>query len=464
MFINPIFASSFTKTQFQKKPLNYNQAGVSASVSFKGETDYFDYEARLKAKLNARSKWQKFWGSGKKKAKEDVNSELIGFNISQATIVKKIEKTIDDKEALLKEKEKSIKLMEEKNALIEKQYKDAIKNNEKDEIIISLKKQLEQLKQQTITEKQNYTQEIDKINNLKEEQAIITGREAGKGWDKIAGHKKLKTQLEEVFINKIPLEKAGYEVNMPNGILLYGQHGTGKTRFAQAFAEEAKCNFVKIDMLQDNDEIIDDIRAALKKAKKTYNSPETPKKRTIILLDDFNSIAKLSEEEKKEIASKGFDFEDTAVGQLEKLLSDCSSKYKATIFMTTNHPKKIDSELLNKNLVPFQIFLGPPNPQDAAEIFKYHTQGFTEQDIDYIQLGNKISKAIINDEAYSAQGIVNIVEHAKEKVKGAQITHTDLLMAIDQVKPDISAKTFNDFLDDMADLLEETLKVNERNN
>ena len=354
--------------------------------------------------------------------------------------------------------------MEEKNALIEKQYKDAIKNNEKDEIIISLKKQLEQLKQQTITEKQNYTQEIDKINNLKEEQAIITGREAGKGWDKIAGHKKLKTQLEEVFINKIPLEKAGYEVNMPNGILLYGQHGTGKTRFAQAFAEEAKCNFVKIDMLQDNDEIIDDIRAALKKAKKTYNSAETPKKRTIILLDDFNSIAKLSEEEKKEIASKGFDFEDTAVGQLEKLLSDCSSKYKATIFMTTNHPKKIDSELLNKNLVPFQIFLGPPNPQDAAEIFKYHTQGFTEQDIDYIQLGNKISKAIINDEAYSAQGIVNIVEHAKEKVKGAQITHTDLLMAIDQVKPDISAKTFNDFLDDMADLLEETLKVNERNN
>lgn len=463
MFISPIFSSSFNKPQSRRKPLNFNQACCSAPVSFSGETDYFDYEARLKAKLNARSKWQKFWGSGKKKAKEDVNSELIGFNISQAAIVKKTEKTIDDKMALLKEKENSIKLMEEKNALIEKQYKDAIKNNEKDEIIISLKKQLEQIQQQTITEKQDYTQEVNKLNKLKEEQAIITGRESGKGWNKIAGHKKLKTQLEEVFINKIPLEKAGYEVNMPNGILLYGQHGTGKTRFAQAFAEESNCNFVKIDMLQDNDEIIDDIRTALKKAKKNYNSLETPKKRTIILLDDFNSIAKLSDEEKKEIASNGYDFEDTAAGQLAELLNDCSSKYKATIFMTTNHPKKIESELLNNNLVPFQIFLGPPNPQDSAEIFKYHTQGFTEQDIDYTQLGDKVSKAIINDEAYSAQGIVNIVEYAKEKAKGAQITHTDLLTAIDQVKPDISEKTFNAFLDEMEDLLEETFRMNERN-
>ena len=462
MFISPVSATFSKKSQYIRKSANFYQTNYSSSVSFKGEDNYFDYEARLKDKLNARSNWQKFWGTGKNKAKQDVNSELIGFNISQAAIVKKVEQSILDKEALLKQKGEAIRLMEEKNALLKERYEEAIKNKEKDEIIVALKKQLEELQQKTITEKQDYTQEVNRINRLKENQEIITKREAGTGWDKIAGHKRLKTQLEEVFINKLPIEKAGYEVDIPNGILLYGQHGTGKTRFAQAFAEEAKCFFVKIDMLQDNDEIIDDIREALKKAKRNYKSSETPKKRTIILLDDFNSIAKLSEEEKKEIENRGADFEDTAVGQLAELLSNCSSKYKATIFMTTNYPKKIESELLDKNLVPFQIFLGPPNPQDAAEIFKYHTQGFTEQDIDYNQLGNKVSQAIINDEAYSAQGIVNVVEYAKEKAKGAQITHTDLLTAIDKVKPDITAKTFNNFLDDMADLLEETSRINER--
>ena len=289
----------------------------------------------------------------------------------------------------------------------------ALQSHAKDEIILDLKKQLEDIKRTTNEKKMDYAKEVEKINILKQEQEILTKRESGKGWDRIAGYKTLKTQLEEVFINKLPLEKSGYEVNLPNGILLYGQHGTGKTRFAEAFAQEANCNFVSIETLNDPDEIIEEIRSALRKSKKNYYSSETPKKRTIILLDDFNAIAKLSNDEKLALESEHYDFEDTTVGQLVDLLKDCANKYKATIFMTTNHPKKIESELLNSNLIPYQIFLGPPNPNDAAQIFKYHTQNFTQQEIDYTKLGYGVAKAIDNNEAYSAQGIVNVVEHAK---------------------------------------------------
>ena len=128
--------------------------------------------------------------------------------------------------------------------------------------------------------------------------------------------------------------------------------------------------------------------------------------------------------------------------------------------MTTNHPRKIDSELLNQDLIPYQIFLGPPNAHDAAKILKYHVQDFTNQEIDYNKLGNEIAKAVENEEAYSAQGIVNIVEHAKEKAKGAQITETDLMQAIKDVRPDITKKTFNDFLNEMSDTLEEYANKN----
>lgn len=447
---------------------NYNYAnygkpkysGFNSKISFCSQDEYFDYEARLKQKLDARSGWQKFWGMGKKKAKNETNLELIGFNLSHNANQKRMEQSIKDKELLLAQKQEMIRVMEEKNQILEERLKEAKKSQEKDETIIALKRQLEDAKKATAAEKESAVLEEQKINKLKEEQQILTKREAGKGWNKIAGYENLKNQMEETFINKLALEKAGYEVSMPNGIMLYGQHGTGKTRFAEAFAQQADCNFVEIDTMQDNDDILQDVRSSLKEAKKLYKSSETPQKRTVILLDDFNAIAQLSEKEKQELQNNNYDFEDTAVGQLAEYLSDCASKYKTTIFMTTNHPRKIDSELLNQDLIPYQIFLGPPNAHDAAKILKYHVQDFTNQEIDYNKLGNEIAKAVENEEAYSAQGIVNIVEHAKEKAKGAQITETDLMQAIKDVRPDITKKTFNDFLNEMSDTLEEYANKN----
>lgn len=460
MYINPIVNVS----QYRYNgSLSNNRNGITSSkISFSAQDEnYFDFEARLQEKLNKRSKWKKFWGLGKKKAKEETNTELIGFNIAHNANQKRMEQSIKDKNALLEEQKKIIKVMEEKNRLLEERLKEAKNLKEKDETILNLKRQLDELKQATEIKKADYIAETEKINKLKEEQEILTRREAGKGWNRIAGYDSLKNQMEETFINKLAHEKAGYEVTMPNGILLYGQHGTGKTRFAEAFAQQADCNFVEIDTMQDNDDILQDIRNELKKAKKAYKSEETPKKRTIILLDDFNAIAQLSQKEKEELAKQNFDFEDTTVGQLAEYLKDCASNYKTTIFMTTNHPRKIDSEILDKNLIPYQIFLGPPNPKDAAEIFKYHTKDFSNQNIDYNKLGNEVAKAILNEEAYSAQGIVNVVEYAKEKAKGAQITESDLLNAIKEVKPDITQKTFNDFLDEMSDTLEEYANKNE---
>lgn len=454
MRINPIV--SVPQYRYNESLNVYQNRITNPKISFKSnDDDYFDYDAKLKEKLNSRSKWQKFWGAGKKKAKNETNMELIGFNLAHKANQKRIDQTIEDKKKIIAGKQEIIQLMEKNNRLLEERLKEAKELQAKDETILDLKRQLEESQKETAIKKADFEAEVEKIDKLKREQEILTRREAGKGWNKIAGYDSLKTQMEDTFINKLAQEKAGYEVTMPNGILLYGQHGTGKTRFAEAFAQQADCHFVEIDTMQDNDDILQDIRSELKKAKKLYKSEETPKKRTIILLDDFNAIAQLSEKEKEELANQNYDFEDTTVGQLAEYLEDSASNYKSTIFMTTNHPKRIDSELLNENLIPYQIFLGPPNPKDAAEIFKYHTKDFTSQNIDYNRLGNEVAKAIENEEAYSAQGIVNIVEYAKEKAIGAEITESDLLNAIKEVKPDITKKTFNDFLNEMSDILEE---------
>lgn len=451
MFIQQIHG--FRTTAQQPNFKKYPQKQFSYGVTFKGSQDYFDYDKHLKEELAKRSWIQRVCSWGKGDARERVNQMLIGFNLSQAAIIDAKNATIAEKEQRIKDSEYLKKTLIEKSNLLQEQLKMARETHEKDDIIRDLQQKLKENQTKTDKVSENIEAQKSEVNKLRKEQEILNRREAGKGWDKIAGYEGLKMTVGEAFINKIAQERAGLDVNMPNGILLYGQHGTGKTRFAQAFAEQAGCEFVKIDMLQDDDDIIMDLERELKLSKKRYNSPETPKKRTIILLDDFNSVAQVNPSEKEAIENGSSDFSETNVGQLSKLLANCSDKYKATILMTTNHPRKIDSTLLNVDLIPYQIYLGPPNNTDAAKIFKYHLKGFTDQDIDYSLLGQKVIQAMAQKEAYSAQGIVNIVDSAKENTSGAQITEQDLLTAIEQVKPDITHKTYEAFLDDINEIL-----------
>lgn len=443
------------KTPFQKKYLQ-------DSFSFTG-VDYFDYDATLQKKLDARSGWNKFWGRGKKKAKQETQLELIGFTKAQNIIAQEKDKQINLQKSLLAEKEEKLKAEKETTELYKQQLKAAEESNKKDSVIAELRTKLEASKQKAEIAQNDVNLQAQRVNKLQHEQDILVKREKGKGWDKIAGYEEFKREFEEAFINKIAEEKAGYDTSFPNGILFYGPHGTGKTRFAQAFAEQAGCKFIKINTMQPDDDVIDDLQNELRKSKKRYFSPETPKQRTVILLDDFDSIANLNDDEKELLKNKNFNFSDTNAGQLAKILSDCAEKYKATIFMTTNHPRNINSDLLKGDLIPYQVYLGAPKPLDAAKIFKYHLNDFTNEQIDYQKLGNEVAKAIQNDEGYSAQGIVDIVNYAKDN---NQVSDEGLLDAISYVKPDISKKTFEDFLDDMNEIkhrFETPEEINENN-
>ena len=82
---------------------------------------------------------------------------------------------------------------------------------------------------------------------IKQERAelIASNKSKHKGFDSIAGYEKEKFILTDSFINLLPLEAAGQDVEFPNSILFFGPIGNGKTSFAKAFANSANCNFVE---------------------------------------------------------------------------------------------------------------------------------------------------------------------------------------------------------------------------
>lgn len=453
----PVLQKNYLRTNSTKP--------IEKRVSFRGdESDYFDYTKRYQEKLDSRPRLKKLFGMGKKQIKKELNSELIGFNLVQHRLIEEKNKRIKEIEKQVQQKAEVCQALQEKTTLLQQQIKLAQESKEKDEIILGYKKELEELKAKREHAAKDLVSETEKLNKLAKEQLVLVQKDKNKGWGKVAGYIDYKTAIEEAFINKLQQEKDGFEVSMPNGILFYGQHGTGKTHFAKAFAEEAGCDFIEIDMMQDDDDVLMDLGNALKQSKKTYKSAETPKKRTIILLDDFNSVAELSNSEKSDVEKGESEFSETNVGRLAKYLENCASKYYATIFMTTNHPRKIDSELLDSERIPCQIFLGPPQPLDAAEIFKYHLDGVTTQEIDYLKLGNEIAKAIEKEEAFSAQGIVDVINEAKKNCKNSEITQEDLLKAIEKKGPDIKKEYFNKFLDDMNEYCDTLMHKNGENN
>lgn len=259
-----------------------------------------------------------------------------------------------------------------------------------------------------------------------------------KGFGKIAGNNVIKETLNDFFIKRLAAERFGIKVQMPNGILFYGPQSTGKTTFARALAEQAKCNFREIDMMKPTANILSDIRDAAYESKKLYEN-SGDKKRTILLIDDVDSIANES---------------DNFVPRMKDFLQKCSDEFKCTVVMTSNNPLNIDSILIATHRVPLKIFLGPPEKEDAAEIFKFYLKEATDQAIDHNKLADEVLKAKSSGQAFSPVRIKNIVHdcHSSAGSVGKKVSENDLIKMIKQRGPDISKASMEKFAKEIAEI------------
>lgn len=97
-------------------------------------------------------------------------------------------------------------------------------------------------------ERQSTKKKILSQQNPSDKKISQIQKRKGEGFAAIAGMDDLKKQLQEEVIEPLnnPDEYRRYGVTIPNGILLYGPPGCGKTFFAKHFAEEVGFNFMCI--------------------------------------------------------------------------------------------------------------------------------------------------------------------------------------------------------------------------
>jgi transitional endoplasmic reticulum ATPase len=150
----------------------------------------------------------------------------------------------------------------------------------------------------------------------------------------------------------------------PKGVLLHGPPGTGKTRLAQAVANESEANFFSIN----GPEIMGSGYGESEKALREIFDQATKAAPAIVFIDEIDSIAP----KRSQVHGEA---EKRLVAQLLTLMDGLTSRAHVVVIAATNRPEAIDEALRRPGRFDREIVIGVPDESGRREILAIHTRG-----------------------------------------------------------------------------------------
>lgn len=238
-------------------------------------------------------------------------------------------------------------------------------------------------------------------------------RRHGNGFSDVAGLDQLKEMLQTkvLFLLKNKELAERYKLTPPNGMLLYGPPGCGKTYFAEKFAEESGYNFHFIKSSDIGSIYIHGsqgkIAELFKKAEK--NAP------SIICFDEFDAMAP----NRDNIASNN----PSMSGEVNEFLSQLNNCSERGLFIigTTNKPDLIDQAVLRKGRIDLQIFVPAPDREARKAMFDLYLKDRPCDEINTYQLADMTSSYAGSDIAYIVNDAAMTAALAGELIKQSTI-------------------------------------------
>jgi transitional endoplasmic reticulum ATPase len=254
-------------------------------------------------------------------------------------------------------------------------------------------------------------------------QVEMNRRESG-GFSAVAGMKNLKEQLRTFVIDALnnPEEHARYGLSIPNGMLLYGPPGCGKTYFAKRFAEEVgkKSIFITPSTLKSRyvNATQENIARLFDVAEK--NAP------VIIFIDEINEL----------IPNRDSDAHEMSKSASNEMLAQMDQTGERGIFVigATNYPHLIDPAMLRAGRLEKKIYLPPPDFDARMALFKMYLKNRpADTDTDYAKL------AQITENYVSADIQLLVNEASRQALRHkSNISMAMLEDVINNTKPSVS--------------------------
>ncbi len=246
----------------------------------------------------------------------------------------------------------------------------------------------------------------------------------GPGFSAVAGMEDLKRQLRtdviDILANKEDALK--YGLTIPNGMLLYGPPGCGKTFISERFAEEAGYNFKYV---KSSDLASTYLHGSQEKIAELFNEARRNAP-TILCIDEFDALVP-----KRDVINNAS--QSAEVNEFLSQLNNCGSD-GVFVIATTNRPDKIDSAVLRSGRIDYKIFVPTPDFESRKALFQVILRDRPVDDaIDF----EKLSKIT---EGYLASDISAIVQSAAREAFRFKtpITHLLLLNSAKSMSPSLS--------------------------
>ena len=192
-----------------------------------------------------------------------------------------------------------------------------------------------------------------------------TGR-AVVNYDDVGGMGETIQQLREMV--ELPLRYpelfTRLGVDPPMGVLLHGPPGTGKTRLAQAVANESDAQFFAIN----GPEIMGSGYGESEKRLREVFEQATKSAPAIVFIDEIDSIAP----KRSQVTGEA---EKRLVAQLLTLMDGLEARSNLVVIAATNRPDAIDEALRRPGRFDREIVIGVPDEKGRREILAIHTRG-----------------------------------------------------------------------------------------
>jgi transitional endoplasmic reticulum ATPase len=153
-------------------------------------------------------------------------------------------------------------------------------------------------------------------------------------------------------------------VDPPKGVLLHGPPGTGKTRLAQAVANESDAEFFTIN----GPEIMGSAYGESEKRLREVFEQAERAAPAIVFIDEIDSIAP----KRGQVSGEA---EKRLVAQLLTLMDGLQARSNLVVIAATNRPEAIDEALRRPGRFDREIIIGVPDEQGRREILGIHTRG-----------------------------------------------------------------------------------------
>lgn len=259
-------------------------------------------------------------------------------------------------------------------------------------------------------------------------------------YDDVGGMEETIQQLREMV--ELPLRYpelfTRLGVDPPKGVLLHGPPGTGKTRLAQAVANESDAEFFTIN----GPEIMGSGYGESEKRLREVFDEATRASPAIIFIDEIDSIAP----KRQQVPGEA---EKRLVAQLLTLMDGLEARANLVVIAATNRPDAIDEALRRPGRFDREIVIGVPDQSGRREILAIHTRGMPLGDkVDLDEL-SRITHGFVGADiaALAREAAIDAVRRIMPKLdldertippevlEELSVTREDFLSALKRIQP-----------------------------